>query len=497
MVLDTVMKEKRGLTFFVLCCISLFLWLYFLNRDIARIGVYLLAIVGLFLIFKDKYKGCSKEIVIRSGVIFAILMLLAIYLSNVCCGDTDYYNKPYIHMLVMFPFVLLNVYLHGWMRWLLNVCIFYVAVCIISYALSGHPLHSAKYFESHYAVYLLVAPIAYVIHKSNIRASTVLIIFAISGIIIGFCAIADLSGFARSRFWLFDEYPGEPNLVTVGIGLGMNSIHFAIVTVALLATVIAYFSMSLTRINKVEITLAIISILFLIFALAISGGRSGWISLPFVFIIPFVLSSWSVKMKLSVFVLLILGLIAVLQMSYVQKRVHLVSEEIAEYINSTDVTDSIRSSTSVGLRFELWRAAWEVFLSKPIIGAGPGNFRSQMQEIGLGSNGKFNKDIEIHKNPHSLYFKALAERGVLGFVSTLLVLVLPGILFLTHMGKLQSANIRVIALSGFLIVVVFSLGGLTIGSLHKTELSIFYIFFSALFIGLLFSEKKQCLISHP
>ena len=327
--------------------------------------------------------------------------------------------------------------------------------------------------------------------KSCIQARTVLFIFALSGIIIGFGAIADLTGFARSRFWFFDEYPVQPNLDTIGIGLGMNSIHFGIVIAALLAVVIACLTMMVTRVSKVELVIALASILFLCCALVMSGARSAWLSIPLLFIIPLAFSPWSIRLKVSVFALLVLGLVLVFQMPYAQKRLHLVSEEITEYVNSTDVNDSVRTSTSVGLRFELWRAAWEVYLRNSIIGAGPGNFRSQMQEIGLGSSGKFNQDVEIHKNPHSLYFKALAERGALGLVSTLLILGLPGVLFLVHICKSQPVSARAIAMSGFLIVIVFSLGGLTIGSLHKTELSIFFIFFGALFFGMLHSEKNN------
>ncbi len=490
MILDVTLNKKNVITLFVICCASVFLWFYFLNRDIARVGVYLLAIVGLFQIFKDGDKSSGKEFLLKVGVVFVVLLLLAIYLGSECCGGQDYYSKPFIHMLVLFPFVLLNMYLKGWMKWLLNVSLFYVVACIFSYALSDNPLHSAKYFESHYAVYLLVAPIAYVVHKCNIRTTTILIIFAISGIIIGFGAIADLTGFARSQYWLFDKYPVVPNLDTVGIGLGMNSIHFAIVAAAVLSVVLACLSSIYISLNKTQVILAIAGILFLVFALAMSGVRSAWISLPFVFIIPFAFSSWSIKEKSSVFALLIIGFVILYQISYVQKRVGLVSEQVTEYVNSTDVNDNVRTSTSVGLRLELWRAAWEVFLTKPVIGVGPGNFRSTMQDICLGSSGEFNKSIEIYKNPHSLYFKALAERGVLGLVSTISVLVLPGLFFLLHLRKSYSDNIRAIALSGVLVVIVYSLGGLTIGSLHKTELSIFYIFFSALFFGLLFTERK-------
>ena len=491
MVTDNVLNEKRKMTFFVISCISLFLWLYFLNRDIARIGFYLLGIVGLILIYKDRVKDCGKGFVLKSSAILVLLILLAIYLGNLCCGDTSYYSKPFIHLSVLFPFVLLNLLLNGWMRWLLNASLFYVVVCIVSYALSDYPLHSAKYFESHYAVYLLLSPITYVIFNSNLQAKSVLLIFAISGIIIGLGAIAELSGFASSQFWLFDEYPNEPNLDTVGIGLGMNSIHFGIVCAALLAVVVANLSTTVISLTKIEVTLSVISILFLSFALAMSGARSGWVSLPFIFFIPFVLSSWSIKTKLLVFMMFILGFIIFLQNPYVQKRMHLVTEEIAEYMDSTDVSDPIRSSTSIGLRFELWRAAWEVFRENPVIGVGPGNYRSSMQGMGLGSTGRFHQEIEIHKNPHSLYFKALEERGVMGIISTLLLLVLPGLLFFMHINKSQYLNMGAIAASGLLVVIVFSLGGLTIGSLHKTELSVFYILFCALFFGMVLSAKDN------
>ncbi|MEJ2116293.1 MAG: hypothetical protein P8X88_09740, partial [Gammaproteobacteria bacterium] len=98
MVVDNVLNEKRGMAFFVISCISLFLCLYFLNRDIARIGFYLLAIVGLVLIYKDRYKDCRESFVLKSSAIFVLLIMLAIYLSNICCSGTDFYSKPFIHL---------------------------------------------------------------------------------------------------------------------------------------------------------------------------------------------------------------------------------------------------------------------------------------------------------------------------------------------------------------------------------------------------------------
>ena len=130
-----------------------------------------------------------------------------------------------------------------------------------------------------------------------------------SGIIIGFGAIADLSGFARSQYWFFDEYPVVPDLDKTGIGLGMNSIHFAIVAAAVLSVVLACLSSIVISLNKAQVTLAIVGILLVVFALAMSGVRSAWISLPFVFIISFAFSSWPIKAKSSVFALWVSGFV--------------------------------------------------------------------------------------------------------------------------------------------------------------------------------------------
>ncbi len=486
-----VLEKNQRLTNFVIYCTGLFLCLYFLNRDIARIGVYLIAIVGLYYLYKNGFRRSQKYFWFISAVIFVFFILIADFLSKTCCAGQEYYIKPFIHLAVIFLFVLLNKFLEGWMRWLLNVSIVYVLVCVFSYALSDNPLHSAKYFESHYALYLLVAPIAYMVSKSRVETKTILNLFSLGGLVIGLCAFVDASGFARTKFWFFDEYPVVPNFNTVGIGLGMNSIHFAIVAAAWLAILFASISMLFWKLNKLEIIVSLLSVLLLFFALALSGGRSGWISLPFIFIVPLVFSTWPIKVKAFVFALIIVGLVVVSQTSYVQKRLLLVTQQVSEYMNSTDINDSIRITTSVGLRFELWKAAWDVFVNNPILGAGPGNFRHEMQKLNLEASGRYHHSIQKHKNPHSLYFKALAERGLLGISSTLLILVLPGLLFLIQMFKSQIADQKALAISGFLVVTVFTLGGITIGSLHKTELSIFYIFFIGLLFGLTYANLKS------
>ena len=491
MVLFPSINDKHRMSIFVIGCVSVYLFLYFLNRDVARSGVYLLAIVGLYQIYRDGLKNHTREFWLKALSIFIILLIVAYYLSSVCCGGTEYYNKPYIHLLVMYPFIIMNIFLNGWIKWLLNISLMFVLVCILAYSFSDYPLNSAKYFESHYGVYLLIAPIAYAVYQGKVDPNSVFKIFIISGIIIGFAAIADYTDIARSQFWPFDEYLNHKPR----IGTSINPIQFALIVATVLAVVVSGLMMMVFSFNKANYILVTFSIIFLGVTLIFSGSRGAWISIPFVCLIPFIYSPMTVKMKLVVFILLALIMVLILQIPFVQSRLGLISEEISEYRSSTEMTDSVRSVTSVGLRFELWKASWETFKNNPVLGVGPGSLRNYMQDAKIGSSGKFHKEVEIHRNSHNLYFKALSERGFLGFISVLSMLALPGIFFLMHIRKVNSADVSVFAIAGLLIVIVFALGGLTIGSLHKSELSIFYVFSIALFSGLVLSSKDSLNVS--
>lgn len=480
-------NKQNLLTFFVTGCICLYLFLYFYNRDIARVGVYLLALLGVFLIYVNNLAGKFKIVFPWFLVVLIGLLFLAFGLSKICCNGSSYVSTPYIHMLVLFPFAFLNYFLRGELRWLLNISLFFVFACILSYVFSSYTLHGIKYFESHYPMYVLMAPIAYVIYRCDINVHQLLNIFIVTGVLMAVAAIADYTSIARHPLWPFDPYPNH----LPRVGASINPIHFALIITAVLAVILVGVVTFFNRLTKRSIIVALASICLLGVGVVISGSRTAWISIPFLILVPITLSPITLRAKVIIYIPMVIGCLLVWQVPIVQERIKLVGEEISVYKNSTDLADPVRATTAVGLRLELWKASWEAFTDNPIFGAGPGGFRDHMQEYKFGSSGKYHKEVEIHKNSHSLYLKSLSERGLLGFVSVLLILIYPAQYFLRNIYSVHDSKAQFIAISGLLIVLVFLLGGFFIGSLHKSELSLFYIFFVPLFFGILLSRKEN------
>ena len=138
--------------------------------------------------------------------------------------------------------------------------------------------------------------------------------------------------------------------------------------------------------------------------------------------------------------------------------------------------------TSVGKRFEMWRAAWKLFLDHPFLGVGTGAYQQQTED--LISQGRIASFVGNYDHPHNDYFDALASRGILGFLTLLALLLIPVRRFL-HSTASEDRILHALGLAGVLTVTGFAIYGLTDTVFLHSIMITWYVIYVALFYALI------------
>src|SRR5690606_33274137 len=135
----------------------------------------------------------------------------------------------------------------------------------------------------------------------------------------------------------------------------------------------------------------------------------------------------------------------------VQERVHAAFDDIRLYKQGDP-------DTSLGARFEMWQAASQLVVSKPLLGWGEVNYDAALR--GLVEQGKAHEIVTNFGHPHNEILNAAAKRGVLGVLALLALYLVPLRLFAAG---LRSPNLtqRSLATAGTLLSVAYIDFGLT------------------------------------
>ena len=144
--------------------------------------------------------------------------------------------------------------------------------------------------------------------------------------------------------------------------------------------------------------------------------------------------------------------------------------------------------SSVGQRLEMWSAAIRLFTKAPLLGVGTGAYQSEaktMVDAGVAPPGSADYD-----HPHSDYFDALANRGLLGFLTLAALLGVPAWFFSRHLGSREPIRVGA-ALGGLLIVTGFALCGLTETMfIHSLTIG-WYVIMTSVFLVLVGAPTKR------
>ena len=126
-------------------------------------------------------------------------------------------------------------------------------------------------------------------------------------------------------------------------------------------------------------------------------------------------------------------------------------EEIPSYLSANDHTKDVSSTTSTGIRLEMFRTGTLIIKSNPIIGIGPGNYNSTIKI--------YTKEELAHpaladfKYPHNVFLEVITAKGIIGLLTILLIFYYPAYIYIKDYKSSKKTAviglIQVIAITGF------------------------------------------------
>ncbi|CAG9296032.1 O-antigen ligase [Celerinatantimonas diazotrophica] len=189
-----------------------------------------------------------------------------------------------------------------------------------------------------------------------------------------------------------------------------------------------------------------------IFASILSGSRGGWIALPVAIIYIFwqgreLLGKKQVRMIFAGSVLLAVAVGCVPQLG-VSQRIEEATSNIQNYVSGHN------ENTSVGMRFQMWKAALYMFSEHPVLGVGKYDLRQYKQQ--LADQGIIDQAVVHFGHAHNEYLTNLSEYGAIGFILLLLVYLVPMRLFAQKVIRYRNHwQLKSLAMAGVLVPASF------------------------------------------
>lgn len=155
----------------------------------------------------------------------------------------------------------------------------------------------------------------------------------------------------------------------------------------------------------------------------LTGTRGGWLAFLIVTITLLYQLSKTNKAVIKYLLSLLIIFVVIVSLFWgslpISSRIDNVINSYGSYVSGAD------KNTSLGIRFELWRASWYAFLEKPLFGWGWNNFDvylAHFRDTGLLDANAVGRDFG---HPHNQYFLFLGELGFIGFITFSLMLIYP------------------------------------------------------------------------
>jgi len=343
-----------------------------------------------------------------------------------------------------------------------------ILVAVFSYFGSGMPKAGAKRLVK-YAYFLFGIPVYFLFRR--VQPNMLLVWYAINlGCFIGFGrAVLEEFGLVEDVVWR--GHVGRANGV-------MHPIRFGD-----LMLMMAYLSLSgslyLKQKLPFHVWIGLAGFLSGLMGSILSRSRGGWLAIPLLSLVVLwpKIRAIGLRKVLPTGALIVLLSVLLLSLTPLPSRMKEAGDDLSQYLSGN-------TNTPLGARFDMFKTGWHVFSLKPVFGVGVGMYHAYAKQYYDQSGGTLSEEVVLWKNPHNEFLLHLATRGVLGF-SVLMGMYVSGLLAFSQQLRAgtEPGSRAFSAMSGLLVLLGFSVFGLSIALFEHRDFLMFFVIYLMLFLA--------------
>lgn len=292
----------------------------------------------------------------------------------------------------------------------------------------------------------------------------------------GTTAGATAAGINSLWEWLGAERYGRVDGATSAITYGNTALLMGFVSLLAIPYIRNKFGRKYTFLPFVAFLLGLI-------ASFLSGSRGGWIALP-VLTALLAWGLWRQRYQRTVVagvlsLIVTTALVFSVPQSGVKDRVDKAVAEVELYLQNP----MMHGGTSVGQRFEMWRAAWHMFKQEPLLGGGIGRSYHRFLQEGVVA-GEYHPEVARQTLPHNAVLAALSLRGLVGLAGLLTLWLMLAYVF-QKAAREQDRRISALGIAGLVLITSYMVFGLTDSVMDYGPPLVFFSLNSALIVYLI------------
>ena len=337
-------------------------------------------------------------------------------------------------------------------KWLLFSFALFSVVSIVSFFYWPQTRDARMHLED-YVTFMMLLPLYLLLRQFRFNFMFLIVLFSAVAVELG--ALSLLSNDARPSGCVNPMRYGNISLVLAVIPL---------VAILLLRN----------KVLSLKLLLVVASVLGLV-ACFLTQSRGALLSIP---VLAFLYGVYLYRAGHPRFLMaLVVGAVLVVAVASQQDRVQRSFSSIERYVQGD-------SSSALGARFDMFKAAGILIKERPLWGHGLNSYSPLATEIRKNTPG-MNHEVGRWSNPHNEILQVMVEKGVIGLITLLLLFAAPGYLFWQALKNADDSKagqqVKFYAVSGLSLLVVYAVAGQSVALFEHDVFNHFFALMVLLF----------------